>query len=162
MGMARAAEAEATKKFNAETMQHIIRLYNTNIDGTKKVAFSMTNIKGIGMRFAKAIVLKAQIDPTKFAGEMTPEEIDKIQAIIADPVEYGIPEYFLNHQKNFTTGKSTQLVGVKLAGALRELIELSKKHKAIRGCRLAMGLKRRGQRTNANGRRTKAFGGKKK
>lgn len=150
------------KKFNSETMQHIIRLYNTNIDGTKKVVFAMTRIKGLGMRFTKAVIQKAGIDPNIFSGELTNENVETIQKIIADPVKYGIPEYFLNHQKDITTGETEQLVGIKLDGDLRFLMEKAKKFKEVKGCRLAMGLKCNGQRTRANGRRMKAFAGKKK
>ncbi|ORD94184.1 RS18 [Enterospora canceri] len=160
--MARPIQDTNIKRFDAETMQHIIRLYNTNIDGTKKVIFSMSRIRGLGMRFARAVVIKAGINPDKFAGELTLDEIDIIQKIIADPLAYGIPEYFLNKQKDETTGESKQLVGIKLDGALRMLMEKAKKFKEIKGCRLAMGLRCNGQRTRANGRKLKAFSGKKK
>ncbi|OQS54249.1 RPS18 [Ecytonucleospora hepatopenaei] len=153
---------KSVKKFDADTMQHIIRLYNTNIDGTKKVTFALTRIRGVGMRFARAIVLKAGIDHTKFAGELNLNEIDEIQKIIENPKSYGIPEYFLNHQKDIVTGESEQLVGIKIDGELRFLMEKAKKFKEVKGCRLAIGLRCNGQRTRANGRRLKAFAGKKK
>ena len=150
------------RRFDADTMQHIIRLYNTNIDGTKKIVFALTRIRGLGMRFAKAAVLRAGVDPSKFAGELSPEEIASIQNVIDEPLKYSIPEYFLNHQKDSVTGEDEHLVGIKLDGDLRMLIEKAKKFREIRGCRLAMGLKCNGQRTRSNGRNKKAFGNKKK
>ncbi|KAL6121992.1 hypothetical protein NUSPORA_01015 [Nucleospora cyclopteri] len=150
------------RKFDAESMQHIVRLYNTNIDGTKKVIFAMTKIRGIGMRISRAVILKAGVDSDKYAGELNGEEIKKIQDVISDPISFGIPEYFLNHQRDIITGESSQLVGNKLDAALRYKIEKAKKFKEVRGSRLAMGLKCNGQRTMSNGRRQKAFAGKKK
>ena len=153
---------QAKKRFDAETMQHIIRLYNTNIDGTKKVVFAMTRIRGLGMRFSKAIVQKAGIDCNKFAGEMTPEEIEQLQKVILNPTQFGIPEWFLNHPNDVVTGETEHLVGNRLDADLRMLMEKAKKYKEVKGCRLAIGLKCNGQRTRANGRKQKAFAGKKK
>lgn len=149
-------------QFNPEEIQHIIRLYNTNIDGTKKTAFALTGIRGIGMRFGKAVVTKAGVSLEKRAGELTHEEIAKIQDVINDPIAFGIPGYMLNHQKDVVTGLDSQLVGIKLDGDLRMRIEKGKKTKEIRMLRLAAGLKVRGQRTKANGRKTKSFGAPKK
>jgi len=149
-------------QFNPEEIQHIIRLYNTNIDGTKKTAFALTGIRGIGMRFGKAVVSRAGVPLDKRAGELNQDEIAKIQDVINDPVAFGIPAYMLNHQKDVVDGLDSQLVGIKLDGNLRMRIEKGKKTKEIRMLRLASGLKVRGQRTKANGRKSKALGAPKK
>merc|ERR1712235_143386 len=125
MGMSK--NSKTARQFDAENMQHIVRLYNTNIDGTKKIAYSLTRIKGIGKRFGRAVVLKAGIDANKFAGKLNAEEIQKVTNVIDNPLEHGIPEYFLNHQRDIVTNESTQLVGIKLDGDLRYLIEQAKK-----------------------------------
>lgn len=151
-----------TAKFNAEEIQHIIRLYNTNIDGTKKTAYALTGIRGIGMRFGKAVVSRAGVSLTKRAGELSQEEINKIQDVINDPISFGIPAYMLNHQKDSVDGQDSQLVGIKLDGALRMRIEKGKKLKEIRMLRLSAGLKVRGQKTKSNGRKTKSLGAPKK
>lgn len=142
-------------------MQHIVRLFNTNIDGTKKVAYSITKIRGIGRRIGHAITTQAKVDTNKFAGELNQEEINRLVDVINNPLEYGIPNYMLNNQKDYETGEDQHLVGIKLDGLHRMLIERGKKHGEVRKCRLAMGLKVRGQHTNANGRRKKVFGKKK-
>ncbi|KAM0680957.1 ribosomal protein S18 [Glugoides intestinalis] len=149
-------------QFNANEVQHIIRLYNTNIDGMKKTAYALTGIRGIGKRFGKAVVLKAGVDLHKKAGELTQEEITKIQEVINDPKSHGIPEYMLNHKKDIIDGQDSQLVGIKLDGDLRMRIERGKKNREIRMLRLAAGLKVRGQKTKANGRKSKALGTSKK
>lgn len=149
-------------QFNPQEIQHIVRLYNTNIDGTKKAAFALTGIKGIGMRFGRAVVSRAGISPNKRAGELSQEEIRKIQDVINDPIAFGIPPYMLNHQKDVANGQDSHLVGIKLDGDLRMRIEKGKKMKEIRILRLASGLKVRGQRTKSNGRRSKSLGAPKR
>lgn len=149
-------------QFNPQEIQHIIRLYNTNIDGTKKTAFALTAIRGIGMRFGRTVVSRAGVSPDKRAGELSQDEIGKIQDVINDPVAFGIPSYMLNHQKDAASGLDSQLVGIKLDGDLRMRIEKGKKMKEIRILRLASGLKVRGQRTKSNGRRTKSLGAPKR
>ncbi|XP_077301489.1 uncharacterized protein LOC143922108 [Arctopsyche grandis] len=149
-------------QFNAEQIQQIIRLYNTNIDGTKKTAFALTGIRGIGLRFGTAIVKRSGISLNKRAGELSQEEISKIQQVINSPIEFGIPDYMLNHQKDVIDGLDSQLVGIKLDGDLRMRIEKGKKSKEIRMLRLAAGLRVRGQRTKSNGRKTGKSAPKKK
>ncbi len=146
---------EPVAAFDTDEIQHIIRLYNTNIDGTKKAAFALSKIKGIGRRFAGIIITRAGINPNKRAGELSPEEIEKIQQVIADPKAFGIPAYLLNHQKDLVDGTDSQLVGIKVDGDLRMRIERGKKIKEIRALRLDAGLKVRGQMTKSNGRKGK-------
>ena len=43
----------------------MIRILNTNVDGTKPTPIALTRIKGIGKRFALLICRKAEIDPRK-------------------------------------------------------------------------------------------------
>lgn len=47
------------------SFQHILRLLNTNVDGTKKIMFALTAIKGCGRRYAGVICRKAEIDMNK-------------------------------------------------------------------------------------------------
>lgn len=149
--MAKAAPAQ----FNPSEIQHVIRLYNTNVDGTKKTQFALTKIKGIGRRISKAIVLKAGISLNKRAGELTQEEIDKIQEVISNPLAFDIPAYMLNHQRDLADGQDHHYVGVKLDADLRMRIERGKKIKEVRALRLDAGLRVRGQRTQSNGRTRK-------
>lgn len=147
--------AKASSHFNTDEIQHIIRLYNTNIDGTKKTATALTKIKGIGKRIAAAFVSRAGISSGKRAGELTQDEIEKLQEVISDPQAAGIPSYMFNHQKDTTDGQDYHLVGVKLDADLRLNLEKGKRIKETRCLRLAAGLKVRGQRTKSNGRKRK-------
>merc|ERR1712192_164390 len=84
--------------------------------------------------------------------------------IVEDPLRFNIPTWFLNRQKDYTTGKNMQAVGTRLAGTLREDLERLKKMRAHRGLRHYWGLRVRGQHTKTTGRRGSTVGvaGKKK
>merc|ERR1719192_2391147 len=93
-----------------EKFNHILRIQNTNIDGKRKVPFAMTAIKGIGRRYAHIVLKKADIDHTKRAGEMTDDEVERIQTVMTNPRQYKIPDWFLNRQKDVKDGKFSQVL----------------------------------------------------
>jgi small subunit ribosomal protein S18e len=61
------------------------------------------------------------------AGELTTEDIEKIVAIISNPKQFKIPSWFLNRQKDRTTGKYYQLYAQNVDGKLRDDLERLKK-----------------------------------
>lgn len=53
---------------NHDTIQvfnHILRLLNTNIDGKRKIMYALTEIKGVGRRYANVVCKKADVDLAK-------------------------------------------------------------------------------------------------
>ena len=143
---------------NTGDFQHILRILNTNIDGRVKVMYALTSIKGIGRRFANIVLRKAEVDLKKRAGELTPEEVDKVVAVINNPLAYNIPQWFLNRQKDIHTGQYKQIVANNLQAALREDINDLKKMRAHRGYRHHWGVRVRGQHTKTTGRHGKMLG----
>ena len=61
------------------------------------------------------------------AGEMTADEIEKLVAIIQNPRQFKIPDWFLNRQKDWKTGKTTQISSQTIDQKYREDIERLKK-----------------------------------
>lgn len=140
--------------------QHILRILNTNVDGRQKVMFALTAVKGVGRRFSNLICKKAEIDINKRAGELKPDEIERLVAIIQNPLQFKIPQWFLNRQKDIRTGKFSQITSNILETKLREDIERLKKMRSHRGLRHWWGVRVRGQHTKTTGRRGRASGGK--
>lgn len=114
--------------------------------------YAFTAITGIGRRLSNLLCKKAGVDLKKRAGQLTAEEIEKIVAILQNPLHFKIPEWFLNHQKDFVDGKSTQLTSNNLLTKLRDDIERMKKARVHRGIRHYWGVKVRGQHTATTGR----------
>ena len=88
----------------AADFQRLIRMQNTNVNGKHKVGFALRIIKGIGRRFAILVCKIAQIDLDRRAGDLLPEEIDKICDIFAKPtgkffgpmINFGVLNFYCN------------------------------------------------------------------
>jgi len=142
--------------------RHILRVTDTDVDGTQKASYALTKIKGISLKLANAILKKAGINPDTRAGFLTEADVEKIEEIIKEPARYGLPSWLLNRRKDLETGKDMHLIGADLILRTKMDIEQMKEIKSWRGYRHAYGLKVRGQRTKTTGRAGKALGVKKK
>jgi len=142
--------------------QHIIRIADTDLDGTLKVDYALTKIKGIGIRLAKVIAEKADVDPEDRLGFLSEAEVKRIKDVIENPSKYDVPGWLLNRPKDSETGKNLHIVGSDLVLQIKTDIDQMKKMKSWKGIRHAYGLKVRGQRTRTTGRKGKAVGVKKK
>lgn len=123
-----------------------MRLVGINIPDNKKVEVALSYIYGVGPSRARELVRKANINNSKKAKDLTPEELAKIKTLIED---------------------SFKIEG-ELRQALRQNINRLKNIKSYRGSRHAKRLPARGQRTKTNSRtirgnvRVTAGSGKKK
>ena len=77
-------------------------------------------------------------------------------------VDYNIPKWFLNRQRDIRDGNWTQLISNNLDTKLREDLERMKKIRCHRGLRHFWGLKVRGQKTKSTGRTGRTLGVTKK
>jgi small subunit ribosomal protein S13 len=143
----------------AKEFQHIIRILDTDLDGTKIIAYALTNIKGIGSRLADVIVKKAEIDPEARMGFLSEIKIQKLENVIKTISEQDLPGWFLNRPKSRETGKDSHLFGPDLILQTKSDIDLMKRIRSWKGFRHANSLKVRGQKTRTTGRRKKARAG---
>lgn len=58
------------------------RILGINIPDNKKILFSLPYLYGIGLSSSKVILRSANIDPDKKAGELSADELNKIQKIL--------------------------------------------------------------------------------
>jgi len=146
----------------SKEFRHIVRIAEKDLDGTLKVAYALSNVKGVGVNLADAVVKKAGIDPNKRLGFLSEAEVREIEEIIKNLPQHGMPSWLLNRRKDLETGKNLHLVGSDLVLRTKMDVELMKKIKSWRGYRHAYGLKVRGQRTRTTGRTGKTVGVRKK
>ena len=146
----------------SKEFRHIVRITETDLAGADKVVYALSNIKGIGINLANAIVRKAGVDPDARLGNLAEADVERIEDIVRNPDKYGLPAWLLNRQKDFETGKNIHLIGSDLVLRSKLDIDQMKTIKSWRGYRHAYGLKVRGQRTKTTGRSGKAMGVKKK
>jgi small subunit ribosomal protein S13 len=142
--------------------QHIIRFAGTDINGTQPVTYALTNVNGIGIKLANAIIEKSGINPETRMGFLSSAEVEKIEDIVTNPSNYGIPKWLFNRRKDLDTGKDIHLLSTDLVVQTKNDVEQMKKTRSWKGFRHSYGLKVRGQRTKSTGRAGKAMGVKRK
>jgi small subunit ribosomal protein S13 len=131
----------------------LIRMIGTSIDGQKLVEYGLAQIKGVGIRLSQAIIRIAGIDPRRRIGELSEEECDKLEKMIKEPIESGVPSWMVNRQKDIRTGTDRHISGTDLDLVLKVDIDRMKRTRSWKGMRHQLGLKVRGQRTRCTGRR---------
>jgi len=142
--------------------KHIVRVMGKDLDGTENVVHALSQIKGISIRLANAIVKKAGIPLEKHVGLLTESEVRKIGETVKTLADSGLPVWLLNHRKNLETGKDIHLTTSDLDLQLKADIERMKSIRSWRGYRHAYGLRVRGQRTRTGGRKARSVGVKKR
>ncbi len=140
----------------------IVRVIGTDLDGSKKVSYGLSKIRGVGQNFAHAVVKAARVNPDSRIGNLSEAEIGRIEDAIKDPLKHGIPTRLFNRRKDVETGRDMHLVGPDLALGIKSDIDFMKDIRSWKGIRHSLGLKVRGQRTRTTGRSGKAVGVKKK
>jgi len=147
---------------SSREFRHIVRLMGVDLDGSKKLVYGLTKIRGIGVSLSSAIARAADMKPDARIGQLSEEEVDKIEDVISDPLKFGIPSRLVNRRKDVETGRDLHLVGPDLALRVKTDIDFMKDQRTWKGIRHSLGLKVRGQRTKTTGRSGKAVGVKKK
>jgi len=138
--------------------KHLVRISGCDVRGDKHVISGLTHIRGIGSRMAFIVLKKAEIPEETYIGMLTDEQITKINEIIAAPIKFGIPKWFVNHVKERESGEDVHLIGSDLALYDRNDIDRLKKLRTYRGIKHHAGHKVRGQRTKSTGRGGRSLG----
>jgi len=146
---------QKTEQRKEQNVRYLIRIFNTDIDGSKPLYHGLTNIKGIGKMFAKAICIVAGIDWHKETGKLNEAELKKLNEVIKDPKSSGIPTWMLNRRKDPNEGTDKHVLTSDLDFAQSNDIKFMQKIRCYKGWRHAHGQPVRGQRTRSNFRRNK-------
>lgn len=133
--------------------RHIVRILGNDIPGEKKTLVGLTQIRGIGYSFARAILERTGLDPDSSMGYMDEESASRIEDLIKDPAAAGFPVWFLNRRKDMETGSDMHLLTSDIEFTVRKDVERERQTNSWRGYRHLYGLKVRGQRTRTTGRK---------
>jgi len=136
----------------------IIRIAKEDLDGDLPIERALWKIKGIGKNFAHAIRVALGYDSKKKLGELSEEEIKKLEDCIYNPRKYNIPSWLYNNRRDLETGEDMHLVGSELALKIKTRIDFLKKIRCYRGVRHWLNLPVRGQRTRAHFRKGATVG----
>jgi small subunit ribosomal protein S13 len=142
--------------------RQILRISGTNVDGTKKLVYGISKIKGVGPSFAVAVVRACELKPEVRLGDLSEGEVQKLEDAMKDPAKYGVPARLFNRRKDLATGRDTHLIGADLTLSSKTDIDFMTDIRTWKGVRHSLGLKVRGQRTRTTGRKGRAVGVAKK
>ena len=144
--------------------KYIVRIAGHDLRGEYYVVNALARIRGVGRRLAHIVCNKADVPINVRIGFLTNEELERIEAIIDSPIEYGLPGYLVNRPKDIVTGEDMHVHAQDLAIALKDDTDRMKKMRSYKGIRHQLGLRVRGQRTRTTGRKLgrSSAGGRKK
>lgn len=140
-----------------EEFKYFVRILDTDLDGKRNVADSLCGVKGIGRRIAETLVRSAGLDSKEKMGTLSDDEIERLKTAIVS-AEKRLPLWMFNRRKDINTGADKHIMGTDLTLKFRDDINLLRKIRSYRGIRHERGLKVRGQRTKATGRRGMVVG----
>ena len=131
-----------------DNIKGILRIANSDINGSKTIYHGLTKIKGISFMFSNAICNNLNLDKFRKIGTLNEQEVKAIESLIKDPSS--LPKWLLNRRKDYDTGKDLHLVSAQLNLSKEFDIKRLKKLKSYRGIRHALGQPVRGQRTRSH------------
>ena len=134
-----------------ENLRYFVRIGQTDLDGTKTVERSLTDMNGIGKRTARIVADAAGVDRTATFGLLEEDEIDSVVDVVENFDEHA-PEWMTNRRKDFFSGESTHEVGTELEQRRRQDVNRMQMINSYKGVRHQRGQKVRGQRTKSTGR----------
>jgi small subunit ribosomal protein S13 len=143
-------------------LRYIVRIAGTDIDGSKKLAYGLTKIRGIGPTFANAVIKAAELRPETRVGTLSESDVERLESVIRDPARFGLQGWLYNRRKDSDTGRDLHMIGPDLTLRTKGDIEFMKEIRTWKGVRHSLGLKVRGQRTKTTGRKGRAVGVRKK
>ncbi len=138
-----------------ENFKHIIRVVNTDLDGSKPIVNALRKIYGVSFMFANMVCSATGVDKTKKAGTLSDDEVKKLEDAINNPLGNGAPAWMLNRRNDYETGEDKHITTADLKFIKDNDIKMMKKFKTYRGIRHMDGLPVRGQKTKSNFRKNK-------
>jgi small subunit ribosomal protein S13 len=145
-----------------EEFKHIVRIAGKDLAGDNHVQLALSDIKGVSVALARAVAYAAEIDPVVKLGDLNAEQIRKLENVLKNPGDHGIPVWMLNRRKDYESGKDMHLLGADIDMAVRSDIGRERRIRSRRGIRHELGLPVRGQRTRTTGRKGLTVGIKRK
>ncbi|VVB65443.1 30S ribosomal protein S13 [Candidatus Gugararchaeum adminiculabundum] len=141
----------------------IVRLSGKDVPGETDLKHALAKVKGIGERLAQilhpVIISELHLHEKAVIGELNDEQLDHMEKILSNPLQYKIPAFLVNRQGDAqAAGETRHLIGNDLSFATRQDIEREKNLFTWKGYRHAYGQKVRGQHTRTSGRQGMTVG----
>jgi small subunit ribosomal protein S13 len=137
--------------------RYIVRVSNTDLDGTRPVGLALTGVRGVGARLAQVACRLADVPATERIGNLPEPVVETLETALTT-LPSKVPAWMINHPHEPVGGESLHLIGGDLETRRRDDVNQMKMIRSYRGVRHERGQKVRGQRTRSNGRTGMAAG----
>ena len=137
--------------------RYIVRVANTDLDGTRPTALALTGVRGVGLRIAEVACRLTDVNASEMIGNLPESTVDGLETTLGS-LAAKMPPWMVNHPHEPLVGESPHYVGPDLETRRRDDINVMKMIRSYRGVRHERGQKVRGQRTRSNGRTGMAAG----
>jgi small subunit ribosomal protein S13 len=141
---------------SGKEVRGIVRLAGCDLKGSLPLRRAITSVKGIGINLGKVVseiaCQQLGMNDKTMIGELSEQEVDKLEHIMRNPTEFGVPVRMLNRQKDLFTGNNLHYISSDLVYIVRQDVDHEKDAYTWRGYRHTYGQKVRGQRTRSTGR----------
>lgn len=140
----------------------IVRIAGKDVHGEIPLRRAVIAVKGVGERLGKVIsgiaFSKMNLPEDCMVGELSEDELNKLEEIMRNPLAYGVPAFLLNRRKDWESGVDRHLIATDLVFSNKQDVEKEKSISSWRGYRHVYGKKVRGQRTRTTGRKGMSVG----
>jgi small subunit ribosomal protein S13 len=137
--------------------RYIVRVSNSDLDGTRAVALALTGVRGVGLRLAEVACRISNVNATERIGNLPEPTVETIEATLA-ALPTKVPEWMINHRHEPQDGATVHYIGPDVETRRRDDVNQMKMIRSYRGVRHERGQKVRGQHTRSNGRTGMAAG----
>lgn len=157
--------AQPAKKVTSKTgaeIRGIVRIAGRDLKGEFVLGRALSRVKGVGERLGpvitEVVARELRVPMDMYVGELSEEQIERVESIMSEPQKYGVPAWMLNRRKDTETGVDKHLIGANLTFTIQQDIEREKNVNSWRGYRHNYGQKVRGQHTRTTGRQGMTVG----
>jgi small subunit ribosomal protein S13 len=137
--------------------RYIVRVSNSDLDGTRPTALALTGVRGVGLRLAEVACRLADVKASERIGNLPEPTVESIETALGS-LPTKVPAWMINHRRETTDGATIHYIGPDLETRRRDDVNQLKMIRSYRGVRHERGQKVRGQRTRSNGRTGMAAG----
>lgn len=155
-GRPQQAPAKTVVSASGKEVRGIVRLAGGDLKGSLPLRRAITSVRGVGINLGKVVseiaCRELGINDKTMIGELSEQEIEKLEQIMRSPAQFGVPVRMLNRQRDLFTGNDLHYISSELVYVVRQDIDHEKESYTWKGYRHTYGQKVRGQRTRSTGR----------
>jgi small subunit ribosomal protein S13 len=158
-GKAKTGAPTKAPKFVSDNpnFRYIVRVANSDLDGTRPVALALTGVHGVGLRISETACRLAHVNPGERIGNLSEQATEGLETLLST-LPTNVPPWMVNHTTEPIGGDSPHYIGPDVDTRRRDDVNVMKMIRSYRGVRHERGQKVRGQRTRSNGRTGMAAG----